>query len=172
MNFKVLSENKIILLLVPGITYNQSILKFSRTLSNRYVCYVTLNKSFSALVESFKYKRVKADKFFFIDCVTKTVISPAREKNVSFIKSPSALTDLSLAIKKQLPKSDIIVIDSLSTLLIYHEPDRVANFIHNIINKVQLNKKTILIVLMSKSDSDNTLFKKVEVMVNKVVKLT
>ena len=49
-----LSDNKIILLLIPGMDYNLSIVDLAKQLSGKNVCYVTLNKTFDSLKELFK----------------------------------------------------------------------------------------------------------------------
>ena len=64
---KQLSENQVILVLVPSMQYNDTILEVTKSLSKKKVCYVTLNKTFDSLKEIFKKNNVTMDNVIFID---------------------------------------------------------------------------------------------------------
>ena len=54
---KELEENQIVLILMPGIEYNEISTDIAKQLSGKSVGYITLNKTFPAIRESFKKKR-------------------------------------------------------------------------------------------------------------------
>ena len=100
---KQLSESSTMLLLVPGAQYNELILDNMKNLSGKNVCYVTLNKTAESLKELFKKNGVNVDNIVFIDAISKTFKQvPDQAEGCYFIRSPGALTDLSIRINKLL----------------------------------------------------------------------
>ena len=51
-----LEENKTVLLLMPSTEYNEDIVDTVKQLSEKKVCYITLNKTYDSLLEIFKKK--------------------------------------------------------------------------------------------------------------------
>ena len=165
-------QSKVILLVVPADTYNQSLLKFVKKIDKNKICYVSINKGHSALVEAFKSKKINLKNLFFIDCVTKTIFEPKEEHNCVFISSPKAITELSLALNKLMDASfPSILVDSLSTLMIYHKSKTITKFIHHLINEARVNSDIYLTLTISDKDRNTELYSKIEVLVDEVIKL-
>ena len=168
---KEIFQTKIILLVVPGDTYNSSLLKFIKKIDKRKICYVTINKGYTGLIEIFKKNHINFKNFTYVDCVTKTITDPKKVPNCVFVPSPNDLTEISLAITKFIyTYSSVILIDSLSTLLVYHQPKKLTSFIHSIVNRIR-ESEAILILTISSRDIKTELFKQVEVLVDEVIKL-
>ncbi len=169
-SFKVL-DSKVTLLVVPGEKYHQAILHFLKKISSRKICYVTTNKGYSALVEDFTKKKLHLSHFFFLDCVTKTILEPRKEKNCWYLSSPRALTEISLAITKLMNFSEIIFFDSISPLLIYNNPEALRQFVHHLANQTRMNRELYLVLVISDKDKKTDLFRQIEPLVDKVLNL-
>lgn len=167
-----LEENRSILLLVDSIDYNDIIIKNIQDMKGKTVCYVTLNKTFSSLKETFEKKKIKIDKIVFIDGISKTIKStPDQTDSCYYVSSPSALTEISLAISKFLKHHfDYIVFDSLTSLLIYQKKAPVATFVQSIVNKIkESNTKALFYAVKVKEQED--LITEAEMFVDKVIDL-
>lgn len=79
---------------------------------------------------------------------------------------------MSLAIKKLTNVStQTIVVDSLSNLLVYHQPKHLAGFVYDLIDKVRQNADTVLVMSMAKDDKSSELFRWIGLKVDEVVEL-
>jgi len=110
------------LLLVPGIKYDNIIVNVVKQLNDKKTCYITLNKTYDALLELLKTKNINTEKFVFIDGITKNVRNISDTNNCHFIDPPSNLSDLSRNIYELLRnRFDYIIFDSLSNLFTYQK---------------------------------------------------
>jgi archaellum biogenesis ATPase FlaH len=128
-----------------------------QTFGEVYGIYISLNKTQPASIKALKKSKISSEKLFFIDCV-----SSAQEKNPEVINiKPSDLDDLTLAIKtfvKEIPERRYILIDSLATLMIYNDINKVANFIRTL-TQFASQKGVELIVLTQKAEEEKLLEK-------------
>jgi KaiC/GvpD/RAD55 family RecA-like ATPase len=107
-----------------------------------YGIYVTVNKPYTTLREDFRRKGIDMERLFFIDAVTKMVGgASAPSKNFIAIESPQFLTEMSIAISQAmsaLPKGDrFLILDSVSSMLIYNSAGTVARFMHFLSGKLR-----------------------------------
>lgn len=136
---KELESNKIVLLLVPSVDYNDVVRADAKALSKKNLGYITLNKTFEALKEDFIKSKVNVNNILFVDAISKTIKSvPEQAKGVYYLSSPSSLTEISLQVSSLVKHDfDYIVFDSLTNLLIYQGKAPVAKFLSTIINKIR-----------------------------------
>ena len=170
---KELSENKTILLLIPSTDYNDVVIDVAKQLSEKSLCYVTLNKTYSSLQEIFKKKKVNTGNIVFIDAISKNIKETRDQTDrCYFVNSPSALTDLSLAISKLLShKFEYLIFDSLSNLIIYQGKSSCARFISSIVNKIEdSSTKAVFYALIVKEHEE--LIKECSMFVDKVIDLS
>ncbi len=96
---------------------------------------------------------------------------PKSQKDVEFVSSPSALTEISLAITKCIGQGYLLVIiDSLSTFMIYHKPEILNRFLHSLSNKIR-EAEGELILTTSIEDKNSDVFRKVSVLMDKTLSL-
>lgn len=103
--------------------------------------YVSLNKTQKSIESIFKEKKIKTDKIFFIDCVT----SEKTKEEVLHI-SPNDLEKLLYSINtfiNDIEGEKYLMIDALSTLLIYNTENAVAAFIKELTEKSSENLRII-----------------------------
>lgn len=154
-----IENNDIMLVTTPYIQYKTKLLDVLRTSSkSRKVCYVSLNRSYSAIREMLEDNGIDPENFYFIDCISKTVHKPKPAKNVLFADSPNALVDISLHVGEAMKdKCSILVFNSITTLLVYHNAQTTTKFITNLIVKIKDLKKKGLFLYMKDQKSDDLL---------------
>lgn len=141
---KEVSENSILLSILPKEYYSESIMELVNNLNDKKICYVTLNKTTEALKDSFKIHNINTKNILFVDAVSMGIGNYKEQENTVLVSSPIALTELSLVITKILEKSkiDVLIFDSLSTLNIYESHYKgIDKFVLNLMNKVRSCKK-------------------------------
>jgi len=138
---KELASNQTVLLVMPSVEYNGVIVDVIKQLSGN-ICYVTANKTYDALKESFQKNKVNIEKIVFIDTISKTMKKvPDQAESVYYVSSPGALTELSLAVEKFLRHDfDYLIFDSITNLAIYQNKNICAKFITDLVNKVKKTK--------------------------------
>ncbi|MEM2138670.1 MAG: hypothetical protein QXM96_00790 [Candidatus Woesearchaeota archaeon] len=170
---KDINDFDILLLISSKLNYSENIIqiiKESNNISNS-IGYITLNKPFTKITSDLGKIGIDKDKFFFVDAITSTVMAPPIVSNCIFVSSPSALTEISVSFSSLVQEKnvDLIIFDTISTLIIYQDIGQVIKFAHNLITKARvLGKKTILLTL--KEDSE-TLIKDLNMFVDKVIEL-
>lgn len=124
---------------------NTEILKVLANDDNLPGLYITINKPYITMKRSLDEAGVKTDRIFFIDCITKTAGGkPEDDANVLYLDSPQNLTGLGVAMAEALsdmPSEDkykFLFMDSLSTLLLYHNAGTVAKFSHFLTSKMRV----------------------------------
>lgn len=139
-----IAENRIVVLIIPDEQYTQKLLAITKELSQTSgsVLYVSLNRPYATLMDSFSAAGIDSRKFYFIDAVTETAQKVDAQERVKYISSPGSLTELSLALTKLLDAQqfDYVLFDSLSTLLVYEEAQVVTRFVHSLMSKIRVVK--------------------------------
>ena len=136
-----LESNDIIGLVVPDIEYEERLMEIVCGICKDYnkILYISVNKPYELLVNRFKRSKIDTDKFYFIDCIrdciTRTSKDVSSTRNCTYISSPGALDELQRAVIDVLRKQEIdaTIIDSPSSLLVYHEDMDILQFIHRLI---------------------------------------
>ena len=142
MNIKTeFASNQTVLLVMPSAEYNGAIVDVIKQLSGN-ICYVTANKTYDALKESFQKNNVDIGNIVFIDTISKTMKKvPNQGEDVYYVSSPGALTELSLVIKNFLKKDfDYLIFDSITNLSIYQGKNTCARFLGDLVEKIKGTK--------------------------------
>ena len=148
-----LKRNKVILFIVDSFRYNDAVVEALKSLPNDgNLLYITLNKTASSLENFLKDKSIEFN-------------------NIIYIDSPKALSDLSFVLSGILSKrkKGYIILDSLTTLLVYQDKPIVARFILNMANKVRESRFKSLIFAADLNEHKDFL-KEIGIFVDKVVK--
>jgi len=167
-----LQENKIIAIVMPNKLYMQESSKLIDGIISccNKICYITLTKPYSLLAQKYK-DHVK--NFFFVDAVTKTVISkPKKADNVAYVKSQTAFKGLKETIDKSVSrqKSEVALFDNLSNLFVFQKSIEAINFAHLIAASLSIMKcKTIFICI--KGDMDERSLGALSMFVDKTIYL-
>ncbi|MFA5856944.1 MAG: hypothetical protein WC867_06295 [Candidatus Pacearchaeota archaeon] len=119
--------------------------------------YVSLNKTQKSVEDILNKENIDTKKLFFIDCVTSDKI----RDDVLHIP-PNDLDKLSYAISsfiKEIKDEKFLIIDALSTLLIYNNENKVAAFVKEITNFA--SEKNVKIVAFSPQTKGEELLNKI-----------
>jgi archaellum biogenesis ATPase FlaH len=118
--------------------------------------FVSINRPLNDVIGDIPESALEKNNLFFIDYVTK--ISGAEEakgKNFFYVESPHRLGEISEILGKiieRLPrKESFVLIDSLSTLLVYNKPAIVEKFAHSLSGRMR-SWKTKGIFIMVESE--------------------
>ena len=127
------------LIIIPSERYNDIIATVPQLITGSKICYITLNKTYNALIDLFENDpNIDLNNFIFIDGITKSIGKVENRDNCYFVSSPQALTELSIVVAEFLRyQFDYVIVDSLTTLLIYQKSEQpVVKFLSNIVHKI------------------------------------
>lgn len=139
-----ISINQSIGILLPGTNYSdlvQALFERIKSKPDEAWVYVAVTKPYDTLLKQYDFlseiKNVR-----FIDCISRAAGITKPVKNVEFIESPTMLEKLGLEIMNIFKEVDsdtkkYLVIDSLSNLIVYNDPDIVTEFFYHIINRTR-----------------------------------
>lgn len=119
--------------------------------------YVSLNKTQRAAEGILQKNTIDISKLFFIDCVS----AENTKEDVLHIP-PNNLNNLGYAIGdfiKEIPGSKFLVIDALSTLLIYNPENKVAAFVKELTERA--SKEGVEVIALSPSTKGENLLNKI-----------
>lgn len=164
-----LASNQIVLMVMPSVNYNADVIDVMKQLSGN-ICYITANKTYDALRESFEKNKVSVEKIVFIDTISKTMKKvPGHGDEVYYVSSPGALTELSLVIKKFLRHDfDYLIFDAITNLSTYQNKDMSAKFLADLVNKIKKSKTRSVFYAIESVDNEDVI-SKVSSAVDKVV---
>jgi len=170
---ETLADKKIIGLVIPDIGYNETLIKVVGALSKDYdkILYISISTPCESLADRFRRNKINTNKFYVIDCITRTEKDFVMTKNCIYVSSPKAIDEIQSAILNiiRAHKIDIVVIDSPSSLLTYYEHMDVLQFMHRLMS--------VLIISNCKGifpfprESEGPLRRSVELFTNKVIQL-
>jgi len=129
-----------VLLVVPAEKLQQNMneaLKFLISNATPGI-YISLSKPYSSIKKNLEINRIDAKHILFIDCITKSVSTPQKHKDIAYVHSPADLTGLGIALgefMEYISSNKFLLIGSLNTLLIYNKMNIVAAFVGSITGK-------------------------------------
>ncbi len=131
-----------ILIITPVEKLQSKINKILNSFKGTTGIYVSLNKTQKSVESTLKKSKINTNKLFFIDCMTSKQV----RDDVLHI-SPSELDKLNYAINtfiKDIKDKKFLIIDALSTLLIYNDENKVASFVKELIEYASNNEVEII----------------------------
>ncbi len=113
--------------------------------------FVSLNKSSEELIRMLEKNGIGCSGLFVIDAVSKEESRSKASKNISYVDSPQDLTEMEAQIidfaKDMEMGKSFLVLDSLSTLLVYNAEKTVEKFVHGLGEKMkELGFKTVFTI--------------------------
>jgi archaellum biogenesis ATPase FlaH len=123
--------------------------------------FVTVSKTFDYLSKTFK-ESTRQPNIKFIDCISRAAGISDNSNNCIFLESPVMLENLILEIinnfKSQKRDMDkYIVIDSLSALMIYNDPEIIREFITLVMNRSRTENIHVVSILVEEEMDSNKL---------------
>jgi hypothetical protein len=154
---KILGKGEIYIVTVSPKTYfkdSVNILKYLVKMSNK-ICYVNINKFLNSLKKSLEDNGMDTKSFIFVDAISKSTDANIKDDaNRKFIRSPSALTELSITIAEALTtlKPDALFFDSISACLIYNSEIVTIKFLHTLMGRIRAANCTAIFICLEKEN--------------------
>ncbi len=116
--------------------------------------YVSINKPYADIVKTLSAQPTQTQ---FVDAITALTGRGADDNaTVTYIDSPLALVELNLAISDRLKglvsNQKFLILDSVSTLLVYNTPQSVEKFCHTVIAKNRSENVVGLFLMIESED--------------------
>ena len=133
-------ESPVVLLNVSPLIYHEGVLDTLRYFSERFGTglYITLNKPCATLQGSFEKSGVPSERLVYLDSITNT---PEHDtETCRYLGRMRELTEICVALMKLVAERKevrFVMLDSVSTLLIYNDPKSVARFCHSVVEKLR-----------------------------------
>ncbi len=143
---ETIKNNQVVLLLLKRSS-QQALLKVCKSFSDKDIGIITSSIPAEIMLQKMKQNNVDCSHTLFVDCVSR---NGKKSKQIIYAQGPSSLTGLSLIISKMLKSKsiDLIILDSISSLLLHNKDITLASFLHNLVNKIQTtNTKLVLTML-------------------------
>ena len=136
--------NQSIGILLPGPNYQdliQALFKRIKSNPDEAWVYVTVTKPYQNISNQLPFI-TEIKNLRFIDCISRAAGISKITKNVIFVESPTMLEKIGLEIMNIFKEVDLktkkyLVIDSLTNLIIYNDPEIVTEFFYHIINRTR-----------------------------------
>lgn len=132
-------ENPVILINVSPVIYHQVVLDTLRYFSERFGTglYITLNKPCVTLQAAFGKAGVPAERVVYLDSITNTAEHDT--ESCRYLGRMRELTDICVAVMKLASEKKVtfVLLDSVSTLLLYNDTKSVARFCHAVAEKLR-----------------------------------
>lgn len=162
---KAITVNQSVGIIFPGNNYSdlvQALFEYMYSRPEDAWVYVTTTRPYENIIKQFENlsdnKNIK-----FIDCISRAAGISKADPNCIFIESPTMLEKLGLEIINIFKKVDedtnkYLIIDSLSNLIIYNDPEIVTEFFYHMVNKTRV-KNIHIITLAIEEEVDKYLNK-------------
>jgi hypothetical protein len=136
--------NQSVGILLPGSNYadlSQAIFELIKSDSENAWVYVGVTKPYSTLTKQYSFLD-DLKNFKYIDCISRAAGISNNSSNCIFLESPSLLEKLGLEIINVFKEVDenrrkYLLIDSLTNLIIYNDPELVTEFFYHITNRTR-----------------------------------
>lgn len=136
--------NQSIGILLPGGNYSdltQALFEYIQSKPEDAWVYVTVTKPYDTLVKQYEFL-LDAKNIKFIDCISRAAGIIRPDPNCTYVESPTMLEKLGLEIMNKFKEVDentnkYLIIDSLSNLIIYNDPEIVTEFFYYILNRAR-----------------------------------
>lgn len=154
-------DNDIILVLAPSDAMedlNARIMEEVSGGSDSATIYVTVAKPYTTIRNILEERDVDLTNIFFVDCISKQGAGETVQADNVVFTQPEALTDISIALSSAVDNipddmDKLLVLDTLSTLMMYNDNDTVGRFAHDLSGKIRdWGIKSIMLTLEEETD--------------------
>ena len=166
-----LNKNQNIVIAYKSQDYPKNITNLYKTLFKKFkkICIITISKSCGDLIKKLQGEGIDTTNCLFVDCVPKKNKKAETSKQCISLQGPTALTELALTISEIRKKPiDLIILDNLSSLLVYNDNLTVLKFLNGVVTKAQGTKTKEVYVILQK-DMEGTMAD-ISLFIDKIIK--
>jgi archaellum biogenesis ATPase FlaH len=153
--FEALSSNFIVVLDTRAENYSNAVMESAKCMAgkDKKGVYITISRPYRYILREMQKRNIPTDNIFFLDCVS-YMAGGRGEGNCTFVENPAALEEISMYITSSLDKIEspekFLILDSLSTLLIYNSLNSIKEFSMFLMNKLRLEGIDGVLVIIEK----------------------
>ena len=163
-SLKDLGSEGVVLVIIDAVEYASTNMGLIGFFEKRVMpgVFVSVNKPLVDLLVKLPHTEFVNTQVEFVDCISQ--MSGAKEiesERAHYLESPQQLVELSMMIHKlvqQIEGKKFLIVDSLSTLLIYNKAEAIEKFVHSISNKIR-SEHVFGVLLMIKTDENRDVIK-------------
>ena len=156
--------NQSIGILLPGSNYSdltKALFELIKSNQDSAWVYVNVSKPYDILVKQFPFLD-DLNNIKFIDCISRASGLTNNNPNCIFVESPSMLEKIVLEIINVFKEVNqetkkYLLIDSLTNLIIYNDPEIITEFFYQIINKTRARDIHTISLAIEEEGLDNYL---------------
>ena len=138
-----IGETEATLLEIPAEKFNRTQRELIEDLSkeNEKIIIISVTRPGKNILKEMEEKDISTDSIVVLDTVTKTQKKDTEDtENIHYIDNPSSLTQIPIAIDKEMKKGGtVIIVDSINSLLIHNDEKILKKFVHGILTKTRIN---------------------------------
>jgi hypothetical protein len=164
VKLREIAENKVVLISSKSENHSQIVSNVLDILVNKRDMggvYLSVTRPYDFILSTINPLGISSSNIYFIDCISLMAGKAPSQKseNVVFIENPSSLEEVSMYLDKMLikvqNKKKFLILDSLSSLLIYNTDKSVKEFTHFLINKIRLENVAGIILSIEKKEAED-----------------
>lgn len=147
-------------IVTTGKSYNITkidLLKFLINQNNLHGLYITINAPCTTVGKVLMQNNIDVSKLYFIDVMEKeNLVETEHGKACLGNSNPMNLTVLEINVKKVLKgheEINFVLLDSLTTLLIYNNMNVILRFIHSLKNNIESLGKYLIVILVEDEET-------------------
>jgi len=162
---KSIGSNFMVLLDTHSENYFEAVMESARFMleDNKKGVYVTVSHPCKFILNEMRERDINTGNLLFVDCITSVsgfhIAGGFEDNNCLFAKSPSELDQISRQINSLLEKikydEKFLIIDCISTLLIYNSASSVREFTMSLADKLRFEGADGIIVTIKKEIPDD-----------------
>ena len=169
----MLMSSTSVLYAVPAADYLNEVAKVVKANGKSNIIYVSTNRPADNITKVLKGYGAETENIFFIDCAShKACTQYDGTGKCICLESPSDIMGISIALTEASASSEgskIVLLDSVSTMLIYNSEEVICKFFNFMINKMRVNDVSSVLFVLS-TDMEKTAIKTIEMFVDEVKK--
>ena len=173
---KAVAFNQSVGVILPSSNYSdliQAFFEYIRSRPEDAWVYVTITKPYENIVKQFG-ELAESKNIRFVDCISRAAGISKTDPNCVYVESPSMLEKLGLEIINIFKTVDektnkYLILDSLSTLIIYNDQEIVTEFFYHLANRTRSRNIHIISLAIEEEGMDK--FNKLLYLNDKILKV-
>jgi len=173
---KAVAFNQSVGVILPSSNYSdliQAFFEYIRSRPEDAWVYVTITKPYENMVKQFG-ELAESKNIRFVDCISRAAGITKTDPNCVYVESPSMLEKLGLEIINIFKTVDektnkYLILDSLSTLIIYNDQEIVTEFFYHLANRTR--SRNIHIISLAIEEEGMEKFNKLLYLNDKILKV-
>lgn len=145
------TQNRLALVLIKKKSDMEHMYEFIKKAGShgKSICYVCLSNPYNKVIQDLGEQGIDSSDFTFVDVISSHHYPLQPITNCVFVPGPESLDEIKKAVHSVIQKKQCtaMIIDNLSALLIYQQPDAIVKFTHEMIeDKSQPNINKVYVM--------------------------